>query len=65
MAATSSETIDWVRTADELFGLIDRKNLSFADRTESNKGSNRKKQLSRTFGVDKLSIMLKLIGASF
>ena len=46
MAATSSETIDWVRTADELFGLIDRKNLSFANRTESNKGSNRKEAVN-------------------
>ena len=40
MADTGSETIDWVKTADELFGLIERKNLSFADRRNSNKGSN-------------------------
>ena len=40
MTVASSKTIDWVKTDDELYGLIERENLSFADRTESNKGSN-------------------------
>ena len=35
MADTGSETIDWVKTVDELFGLIERRNLSYADRTDS------------------------------
>ena len=57
MTVASSKTIDWVKTADELFSLIERKNLSFADRTESNKGSNRQEAVSRTFGVGKPFIM--------